>query len=342
MTKNVLVTDCNGRSIGYTYPKRAKGLVKNGRAEALGDCEIRLRSAHVSSVSDLFSDKKINFEEDQKTEEKYMSQVLSFDAKDFDYSREVYDREFASGACFAKGYPYAAEYLITGGRFIRKDPECRDVEGFEIGNTRRGFCEISAVKEITPDTDYMFRFAVIGGIRGRDKCFTRLYVQPEGEEERVYALEENLYKPVFCRLNPQQRFIRVFEVPIHSKKADSVKITFTAAGIGIELLPAEAVGGCEEMEDISYEEWLEDQEKRHGKKAPAVNIPEMPPAMPGIPVPERVPGISFFGGNETNGGSSRRGGRLDLSGASLSMETLEKILSMGYDDIDLSGCSIED
>ena len=42
MTKNIKVTDENGNIIGYTYPKRVKGLVKNGRAELVGDCEIRL------------------------------------------------------------------------------------------------------------------------------------------------------------------------------------------------------------------------------------------------------------------------------------------------------------
>lgn len=29
MTKNIRVTDENGKLIGYTYPKRVKGLVKN-------------------------------------------------------------------------------------------------------------------------------------------------------------------------------------------------------------------------------------------------------------------------------------------------------------------------
>ena len=32
MTKNVIVVDEQGNEYGATYPKRAKGLVKNGRA----------------------------------------------------------------------------------------------------------------------------------------------------------------------------------------------------------------------------------------------------------------------------------------------------------------------
>ena len=42
MEKNVIVTDAKGIVIGATYPKRAAGLVKHGRAEYAGDCTIRL------------------------------------------------------------------------------------------------------------------------------------------------------------------------------------------------------------------------------------------------------------------------------------------------------------
>ena len=44
--KNVIVTDAEGKEIGSTWPKRAKGLVKNGRAEYVGDREIRLLNTH--------------------------------------------------------------------------------------------------------------------------------------------------------------------------------------------------------------------------------------------------------------------------------------------------------
>jgi len=40
--KNVIVTDEFGNKLTSTYPKRAKGLIKNGRAERVGENEIRL------------------------------------------------------------------------------------------------------------------------------------------------------------------------------------------------------------------------------------------------------------------------------------------------------------
>lgn len=42
MTKNITVTDENNNILESTYPKRAKGLVKKGRAEWVNDSVIRL------------------------------------------------------------------------------------------------------------------------------------------------------------------------------------------------------------------------------------------------------------------------------------------------------------
>ncbi len=42
MTKNIAVLDENGNKTGETYPKRAKGLVKSGRAEYVDEAAIRL------------------------------------------------------------------------------------------------------------------------------------------------------------------------------------------------------------------------------------------------------------------------------------------------------------
>ena len=42
MTKNVTIIAENGTYVGTTYPKRAKGLIRNGRALFVDDCTIRL------------------------------------------------------------------------------------------------------------------------------------------------------------------------------------------------------------------------------------------------------------------------------------------------------------
>ena len=63
--KNIIVSDVNGRRIGATYPKRAAGLVKSGRAERISDHEIRLKITQSLTVS-------------IDTEEENMSKVIHF------------------------------------------------------------------------------------------------------------------------------------------------------------------------------------------------------------------------------------------------------------------------
>ena len=60
----------NGKTIGATYPKRAKGLVKKGRAEYTDDHTIRLKFTHAPTV-------------DTDTEESKMSKVIDFNAREF-------------------------------------------------------------------------------------------------------------------------------------------------------------------------------------------------------------------------------------------------------------------
>ena len=72
MIKNIKVTDKQGNLIGTTYPKRAKGLVKNGRAEYISGCEIRLNT-HAPIASD--------------TEDKIMSKVINFNAREFKFDK---------------------------------------------------------------------------------------------------------------------------------------------------------------------------------------------------------------------------------------------------------------
>ena len=60
MTKNILVTNYNGDIIGATYPKRARGLIKSGRAVQIDEGTIQLSDA---VGADAFSIK--NYMEDK-------------------------------------------------------------------------------------------------------------------------------------------------------------------------------------------------------------------------------------------------------------------------------------
>lgn len=101
--KNVVVTDINGKRIGATYPKRAKGLVKNGRAEYASDCEkctIRMLDTHKPTVD--------------VTEVNNMSKVIDFDPRDFKADKSCENNVIA-------------KYFVT-------DKDGENVIAYSIGN----------------------------------------------------------------------------------------------------------------------------------------------------------------------------------------------------------------
>ena len=61
MEKNVVVLDEQGKKIGMTYPKRARGLVKKGRARCVDACTICLACPPDMDLEDIrMNDNNIN------------------------------------------------------------------------------------------------------------------------------------------------------------------------------------------------------------------------------------------------------------------------------------------
>ena len=67
MTKNVIVVDEQGKEYGATYPKRAKGLVKNGRARFVDENKICLACPPNEYLEDkeMSENTKINTQEQE-------------------------------------------------------------------------------------------------------------------------------------------------------------------------------------------------------------------------------------------------------------------------------------
>ena len=60
MIKNIIVRNEIGEVTGMTYPKRAKGLVKHGRAEYVKENEIMLINKEDIVMDEIFDTEKIN------------------------------------------------------------------------------------------------------------------------------------------------------------------------------------------------------------------------------------------------------------------------------------------
>lgn len=87
ITKNVIVTDENGKTYEPTYTRRAKGLVKCGRARWVDENTICLNSLATCPPNDVSAD-EINFTEDIKMSENTVKENVNVNV----YDNEILER----------------------------------------------------------------------------------------------------------------------------------------------------------------------------------------------------------------------------------------------------------
>ena len=253
--KNIIVTDVDGRRIGTTYPKRAKGLLKNGRAEYVNDREIRLTNTHASAV--------------YTTEDETMSKVINFNTRDF-----VFD---------------ATCKVNRGFRGFITTPNGNE-EIWEIGDWNWNWTQIITVlKGLEPDTDYVFRFAMTLGHNddNREESLVNIFPavpdadpndpRPENhpdcileeaarkkawDERYTYCIKQSRFQPVNSKRDPEQdTMIRVFELPFRTDSRTEWKVMFVAQHAVARFFRAKDNEAYAGLEDLTYEQWREQRTK---------------------------------------------------------------------------------
>ncbi len=231
MEKNILVTDASGNVIGRTYPKRAKGLLRSGRATEAGEDCIRLADIPPMSLNRRFS------------EGKDMSQIIEFRARDFRMDQ----------AC---GTNEGSRQIVTLGG--------ANVECFEIGDgidkTR-----IIAEKNLDTDTEYVFRFAMSNSYSGNDRAASTVivYQGEDVENSFTYPLDrtgKNRFLPVLCKKDGDE-LVRVFEIPFTTQEAGAYHISILVDAMEARILPAKDNTAYDALPDADYEQWK--QEEQH-------------------------------------------------------------------------------
>ncbi len=284
--KNVIVTDEFGNRIGLTYPKRARGLVKKGRAEYAANDRIRLlKGAYDPPVND--------------TEDFKMSNVINFNAGEFKFDTNVQSMD---------GSPCV---INAGSRMFLTDFKGENVQVFEIGDWQWTWSQIKCTEQLEPNTDYLFRFAVTGGLNDTGNGVSHFIVmQDKNWEDRLeYPLERSRFKPVLSkRCNGE--WLRVYEIPFNSGESGTVTFMFNAQHFVETIMPAYENEAYADFEDITYEQlWQEIQNK-----------------------------------NRNDSGRSFGAGSVNLSGAVINGELVEKLAdlaAMGI-NLNLSGAVIDD
>ena len=234
MTKNIIVTDINGNVTGTTYPKRARGLIKSGRATEVDEHTIRL-------ISSVFTD-AFSFE----TEETKMANIIDFKARGFKLVPECTSNR--------------------GTRLIVTENE-ENVECFEIGEGGM-MTEIARKVDLQKDQDYVFRFTIKSRfVRGENaESMVTIYFDEKGDGY-TYPLDradKNRFKPVICK-KTDDGLLRVFELPFNSGDSESCTIDVNVHDMTAWLYPAKEADAYSTLEDIDYDQWRQDELHRVAK-----------------------------------------------------------------------------
>lgn len=233
MAKNVIVTDEFDNQIGLTYPKRARGLIKNGRAEYVSDDRIRLlKGAHAPSANN-------------DTEDFKMSNIINFNAREFKFDETCQSTD---------GNPVNA-----GSRMFISDFSGENAEVFEMGDWQWTWSQIKCEKQLEPNTDYVFRFAVQGGVNHTGDGQSRFIImQDENWEDRLeYPLERSRFKPALSK-RTESGLLRVYEIPFNSGESGNITFMFNVLHFIEVIMPAKELEAYAELEDYTYDQWWQE------------------------------------------------------------------------------------
>jgi hypothetical protein len=222
--KNVIVTDELGNQIGNTYPKRARGLIKNGRAEFVNAYEIRL-STHCSS---------------NILEEKTMDNRLYFNAREWkfnpDCENNVGERTFITG--------------LDG----------KLVEVYTLGNWGWEWSEITS-KQLTlqKNTEYSFTFWLNGGENDRNNevCRLQIIFNNDYENSLIYKLNRNYIKPL-----KRYKGWELYEIPFTTEDNEYTELRFVAQAAYMAVMPAKDKEEYADMPD-EVDEFYNVRPQRH-------------------------------------------------------------------------------
>lgn len=207
MTKNIRVTDENGNLIGYTYPKRMRGLVKNGRAEIVGDCEIRLTD-RCPTENEISEDVKMN--------------IINFNAREW--------------------FPIPNCPDQKADRTFINSFDGKLVEIYMIGDWQWHWSEISSNPlTLEKNTDYIFRFWLNGGENDQNNevCEFRILFNNNAMEsvdrdnEYVYKLNRSFIKPI-----KHYKGWELYEIPFTTQNNLYTRLKFSAMRAYTSIMPA--------------------------------------------------------------------------------------------------------
>lgn len=231
--KTVRVLDEKGNQIGLTYPKRAAGLVKKGRAYYVNDFIIRL------SMSDaLLPDSR------QKSEVMKMDNHITIDSTNKEAENQVFKLYFEPRKWF---FNKSCEHNVGSRSFIT-GPDGVLAEGYMIGDWNwKNWTEIVSETFLLPkNTDCSFTFWLNGGENDRNDEVCRLDIVFDNNHEQrlTYNLNRNFIRPL-KKLNGWE----LYEIPFRTGNNAYTELRFAAHKAYMTVLQAKDASAYEGFAD---------------------------------------------------------------------------------------------
>lgn len=257
MTKNgaqakqtVRIFSADGQQIGTTYPKRARGLVKKGRAHFVNDCDIRLNVSDVTITEENnMMDNNINTNNSAQAAsvdlEKRAAQTepvnkLYFEAREWSFNKDCNKN--------------------VGNRSFMQGPDGIISEAFMIGDWGWNWTEIVSRTLILPkNTLNTFTFWLNGGENDNNNevCRFEVIFNNDYEGRYSYNLNRNFIRPIKS-VNGWE----LYEIPFRTGDNEYTQLRFVAQRAYMTVLSAKDVSEYADLPD-SIDEFAEYRPQRH-------------------------------------------------------------------------------
>ncbi len=237
MTKNALQTvriySADGNLIGTTYPKRASGLVKKGRAHFdVNGCDIHLNVSDVNNITEdttmMDNNTNIDLNKEQPSE---AVNKLYFNAREWSFNKDCKNN--------------------VGSRSFMNGPDDQLSEAFMIGDWGYNWTEIVSKTLILPkNTLNTFTFWLNGGENDNNNeiCRFEVIFNNDWEGRFSYNLNRSFIKPL-KKLNGWE----LYEIPFRTSDNEYTQLRFVAQRAYMTVMAAKDVSAYADIPDNADE-----------------------------------------------------------------------------------------
>ncbi len=247
MTKNeaqakqiVRIFSADGEQIGTTYPKRAAGLVKKGRAHFVNDCDIRLNVSDVLNYTEEITMMDNNTTNTNNSAQTEPVNKLYFDAREWTFNKEIKNN--------------------VGNRSFMQGPDGVINEAYMIGNWGWDWTEIVSKTLLLPkNTLNTFTFWLNGGENDRNDevCRFEVIFNNDYDNRYTYNLNRNFIKPI-----KKSGGWELYEIPFRTGDNEYTQLKFIAMRAYMTVMTARDVSEYAKLPDTE-DKWAKYRPQRH-------------------------------------------------------------------------------